>query len=178
MKPIFGALRRSAATENAVRELSKRVGRHKENLTEHQDRLVKHRERLDTQRADIASLRVELKRQAQVITDQRKTITRLRDDLQSLIGADNLRSVDWGRALHQLGALETRVGRLEETVEKEEFAADDSSVAEAKSLVDTVRREHDQVRVRFQVISSYEERMRRLEAAVVNMYDGDMRSTL
>ena len=39
-----------------------------------------------------------------------------------------------------------------------------------------MRREHDQARVRFQVISAYEERLRRLEAAVVEMYDGDIRN--
>lgn len=171
MRPIFGALRRSAGTEKNVREQSGALERHR-------GRLDSQRERLDRQREAIKSLRGDLSRQTGLIDEQKKALAKLRGEFQPLERADRMREVDWGRAIQQLGALEVRVGRLEERLNDEKFVTDDESVTEARSLVDAVRREHDQARVRFQVISSYEERLRRLEAAVVTMYDGDLRDTL
>jgi TolA-binding protein len=179
MKPIFGALRRSAHTEARVLELAREQS---ERFRKHDVRLGKQRQRLDTLRAEIRGLRGELRRQAQLITEQKKAIAQLkqdiRRDLQPLKRNDSLREVDFGRAMHQVGALEARVGRLEAESDTDRLAADDESLAEARSLVDTVRREHDHARVRLQVMSSYEERVRRLEAAMLEIYDGDLRQTL
>ena len=40
---------------------------------------------------------------------------------------------------------------------------DEAEHEESRSLVEEIRREHEQVRVRFQVISGYEERLARVE---------------
>ena len=42
--------------------------------------------------------------------------------------------------------------------------AEGEDEAEARRLIDEIRREHEQIRVRMQVISAYEERLRRVEA--------------
>ena len=70
-----------------------------------------------------------------------------------------------------MGALEQRMGRIEELLGTGTFVADDAEQAEARSLVEEVRREHEQVRVRMQIISHYEERLRRLEATVAGLSD-------
>ena len=71
--------------------------------------------------------------------------------------------------------IEERMGRLEERLRGEDLAGDADDRAEARSLVAEIRREHEQVRIRMQVIGQYEERLRRLEDAVVKMYQGDVR---
>lgn len=104
-----------------------------------------------------------------------KSVRELQESLAPLVRAHNLRELDQGRAMQQLAALEERVGRIEERLEGDRYDTDDASLTEARNLVDTVRREHDQVRVRMQIVSSYEERLRRLEATMVELYDGDPR---
>ena len=43
------------------------------------------------------------------------------------------------------------------------------------ALVDDVRTEHARIRARMQVISAYEERLRRVEESVAELYEGDPR---
>lgn len=107
--------------------------------------------------------------------DQAGRLKALRAAITPVTRADNLRELDHQRAMQQLAVLEQRVGRLEERLEGDRYAADDEALRQARSLVDTVRREHDQVRVRMQVVSAYEERLRRLEATVTDLYEGDQR---
>lgn len=144
-------------------------------MTEVRARLDKQRARLDRAAKVDAQLRGQLLKLQDRLSRQQELIKELRRELGPVQHDQRQREVDYVRAMQQLGALETRVGRLEERLEPDRFTADDESLREARSLVDTVRREHDQVRVRFQIISAYEERMRRLEAAVIDMYDGDVR---
>lgn len=144
-------------------------------MTEVRARLDKQRARLDRAAKVDAQLRGQLLKLQDRLSRQQESIKELRRELGPVQHDQRQREVDYVRAMQQLGALETRVGRLEERLEPDRFTADDESLREARSLVDTVRREHDQVRVRFQIISAYEERMRRLEAAVIDMYDGDVR---
>jgi hypothetical protein len=67
------------------------------------------------------------------------------------------------------------MGALEERLQTGTFVADDASMAQARSLVDEVRREHEQVRVRMQLVSHYEERLRRVEQALAGLHGGDPR---
>ncbi len=76
-------------------------------------------------------------------------------------------------ALNQLGRLEARVAAIEERLEdlRERLGGDldpgtDEDRAEARHLLDEVRREHRQVRARMTAISWYEDRLRQLETAV------------
>jgi hypothetical protein len=89
--------------------------------------------------------------------------------------SSNRRDVEHGRVTAQMGAFEERMGRLEELVGTGTFVADDAAMAEARSLVEAIRREHAQVRVRMQIVSHYEERLRRVEEALAELYDGDAR---
>jgi hypothetical protein len=97
------------------------------------------------------------------------------EQLKPLAAAENTRVVEHGRLRVQVGVFEERMGRLEQRLESGSFVADDASMAEARSLVDEVRKEHEQARVRMQVVSHYEERLRRLEEGLSALYKGDVR---
>jgi hypothetical protein len=85
------------------------------------------------------------------------------------------RLVQHGRMSVQLGMVEQRLGRLEEQLSTGVLTGDDAAQAEARTIVDVVRREHEQVRVRLQLVSHYEERLRRVEAAIESIAEGDVR---
>ena len=89
--------------------------------------------------------------------------------------ASSHRELEHGRAAIQVGQVEERLGRIEERLRGESYVGDASDHAEARSLVAEIRREHERVRIRMQVIGQYEERLRRLEDAVLKMYKGDVR---
>jgi chromosome segregation ATPase len=80
----------------------------------------------------------------------------------------------------QFGTIEVRLADLEQRLHdaRPQFAGappDDEALAEAAGLVDAVRTEHARIRARMQVISAYEERLRRVEESVAELYDGDPR---
>ena len=52
---------------------------------------------------------------------------------------------------------------------------DDAQLATGRGLLDEVRTEHARVRARMQVVSAYEERLRRVEESVAELFDGDRR---
>ena len=52
---------------------------------------------------------------------------------------------------------------------------DDEQLAAGRSLLDEVRTEHARIRARMQVVSAYEERLRRVEESVTELFDGDRR---
>ena len=66
----------------------------------------------------------------------------------------------------QVGAIEERLQDLTEKVESGGFDATDGEKAEARSLIEEVREEHQRIRVRFGALTRYEERLRRLESAL------------
>jgi uncharacterized protein (DUF111 family) len=66
----------------------------------------------------------------------------------------------------QMSSFETRLQQLLDATAGGGLEATDAERAEARRLLDEVQREHSQIRVRFGVISRYEERVRRLEAAL------------
>lgn len=158
-------------------------------LDNQRSRLESQRSRLESQRERLTKMDVRLRRelgrqdkrlikQQQAIGDVRATVDRVDQRGQEVDQRDKIRELDFRRAMQQLASVEVRLGTLEEKFASETHSADDASTAEARTLIEDIRREHDQVRARFQVISSYEERMRRLEAAVSQLYDGDMRNSL
>ena len=114
-------------------------------------------------------------RTAKQVAELKATVTALARRLKPVELASSHREVEHGLLTIQVGVLEQRVARLEDALRTERFAGDDAEHAEAASLVEAVRREHEQIRVRMQVIAQYEERLRRMEAAVVALYDGDVR---
>ena len=54
-------------------------------------------------------------------------------------------------------------------------APDDDQLAAGRTLLDEVRTEHARIRARMQVVSAYEERLRRVEESVTELFDGDRR---
>jgi chromosome segregation ATPase len=66
----------------------------------------------------------------------------------------------------QVGAMEERLQGLTEKLDLAAFDPTEEEKAEARTLLDEVREEHRRIRVRFGVVTSYEERIRRLESAL------------
>jgi chromosome segregation ATPase len=93
------------------------------------------------------------------------------EQLRPLTIASNHRDAEHELLTAQMGALQERMGEIEERLGTGTFVADDDERAEARSLVDEIRHEHQQIRVRMQIISHYEERLRRLEGTVSGLSD-------
>ena len=66
------------------------------------------------------------------------------------------------RVAPQLAALEAKVEDLRHRLDTPR-AADDDDLAAARTLVDAIQREHEQIRVRLSAVTTYEERLRRIE---------------
>jgi len=99
----------------------------------------------------------------------------LRDRLTPIEKRDAVREVEHVRLHSQVGAIEERLGRIEELLSYPRMAVSEGADGEAVEVLAAIRREHEQIRVRMQIISSYEERLRRVEASVIAMYQGDHR---
>ena len=103
------------------------------------------------------------------------TTKRLEGSFKPFERASALREVEHGRFSAQFGAVEQRLGRLEQAAADGRITGTEDSIRAATDVLDAVRREHEQVRVRLQIISAYEERLRRVESAVVSLVDDDPR---
>ena len=81
----------------------------------------------------------------------------------------------------QFGTLEVRLGRPRAAPRRRPggvTAAPRSTtrpLAEGRGLLDEVRTEHARIRARMQVVSAYEERLRRVEESVAELFEGDRR---
>jgi len=131
--------------------------------------------RLTKQRAQLERQATQLDQQATQIAGLKATLAALGKRMKPVELASTHRQLEHGGLAIQVGICEERLGKIEERLRDEQFAGEEPEFAEARSLVETVRREHEQVRVRMQVIGQYEERLRRIEEAVVKLYDGDVR---
>lgn len=124
-----------------------------------------------------------------VVRKQRRALSRLRSAVAEILTrldnlerqrrsyeqASELRMIEHQRLGFQFGSIEQRLGRIEQQLTDGVLVATDDDTAEARSILDEVRREHEQVRVRMQIISSYEERLRRVEAALDRLDSQDPR---
>jgi hypothetical protein len=148
-------------------------------------RVVAQGQRLDTQKTRIAAQSREQARISKQLQEQTKQVERLAkavSEMQELKArlvpfdkASKLRELEHGRFSYQIGGIEQRLGALEQRLSDGTFVADDAATAEARSIIDEVRREHEQIRIRMQIVSAYEERLRRVETSVAELYDGDLR---
>jgi cell division septum initiation protein DivIVA len=111
----------------------------------------------------VEQLRAQLRR-------QRKAVRKLRTvDAARVRKLRDLRS-EFRRMSHQLAALEARVADAAEATSPAPTAVEPSNdpvAREARGVLEAVRREHERIRVRFRTITSYEERLRRLEEATL-----------
>ena len=133
-------------------------------------------------RTDLVEQQRTLRRLAGAVERQGKKVDRIAARLgdferlfEPIEKASGLRALEHGRFSYQIGAMEKRVGGLEQRMSDGRFVAESEEEAEARRLIDEIRREHEQIRVRMQVISAYEERLRRVEATVAELDDGDLR---
>ena len=67
------------------------------------------------------------------------------------------------RIAPQLAALEARVEDLRERLEAAPRVDEPAELVESRSLIEEIRREHAQIRVRLSAATTYEERLRRIE---------------
>jgi DNA repair exonuclease SbcCD ATPase subunit len=116
-----------------------------------------------------------LKKQAKEISSLKASLTAFGEQLAELKHQDDIRHLDYGRLTPQVGAVEQRVGRLEQWLADGVRIADHEMTAEARDALEELRREHEKIRVRMQTVSWYEERLRRVEASVAAVYEGDRR---
>ena len=121
------------------------------------------------------SVRAQLDRQSKQLDKLDAAVTALRSEWKPVNAEARYGVVEHGWLRNQVGVLEERLGRIEERLGSGTFVADDAQMAEARDLVQAVRQEHEQVRVRMQIVSHYEERLRRVEEALATLYDGDVR---
>ena len=155
------------------------------------------RRRLLDVRASVVGTRVlrdKLAKQVAAVTDLRGRVDALRgraDRHEQRIAALEALTKDYGRSMNldtvererrdlQLGAVETRLADLEQRLAdrgagRAGTAPDAAELAEGRALLAEVRDEHARLRARMQVVSAYEERLRRVEESVADLYDGDRR---
>lgn len=117
-----------------------------------EQRLAKSEARIKRQGARLTSLDERLRRQRALLDEVRPAAHRSRA-LYEILGA-------------QVGSIEERLQALTEKVELGRYDATDDETAQARSLIEEIRDEHRRIRVRFGVVARYEERVRRLEAAL------------
>ena len=137
-----------------VRDLEAHLARHGERLTRVTERARQQGERLDR---------------------QRDLTTRLEQRLAEVERAAKVRATEHDKLGFQFGAIEERLGGLEQRLADPALVSHPESEEEARHLVDEIRREHEQIRARMQVVAAYEERLRRVEESVATLYTGDPR---
>ena len=171
----LGKLRK---TRMMVRDVRSRVDNQRKQVETQARQLADQRRRLAAQAREQAQIAKQLKAQTERVAKLVKAVADLQElkaRLTPFEKASQLREIEHGRFSFQLGGIEERLGALEQALSDGRLVADDATSAEARSIVDEVRREHEQIRVRMQIVSAYEERLRRVEASVVELYDGDLR---
>ena len=119
-------------------ELAKRLAKAEARLERHDGRLKRQAERLDRHKERLDSVNPAAWRAATLL---------------DVLAA-------------QIGAIEERLQSLADRVEFRGDDPTDAEKAQARTLLEEVREEHRRIRVRFGVVTRYEERIRRLESAL------------
>ncbi len=131
------------------------------------------RSRLERQGRELAALREELAEHLARLDRQHDRLTRLERQTTHLVRADEVRRIELERREIQIGVLETRLADLEERLGHE--IADPGSDGDDGGSLAAARREHALIRVRMQAVGAYEERLRRVEESVAELFEGDPR---
>ena len=149
MSRISDLLRRTALEERTTAVESR--------LNTIADRLGNQRALLEKQRARLDRQQEKLQRQLAQMREESERLTDLAARVKTLTSVHTVLE-------HQMGSMEARLERLLSA--GEEITSTEPERAEARRLLDEVRDEHSRVRARFGVMTRYEERIRRLEAAL------------
>jgi DNA repair exonuclease SbcCD ATPase subunit len=117
-----------------------------------------------------------LREQGKKLDEMTRSVSRLQERVGPLEHAAGNHDADLSRSTGQIEAIEQRLATLEDhPLVDGPLTTDDESTAEARTLLSEVRHEHAQIRARMQLITWYEERLRRVEATLTDLYDGDAR---
>jgi chromosome segregation ATPase len=174
--PVRRTLGQAVRNSGPLREIRTQLDKRQQSV---EDRMTVIEKRVGGQldrfakRAD--NFRALADKQAKQISQLTTRLAGLQERVRPIEHANGLRELDHGRLTTQVGAMEERLGRVEQLLSDRPLVADDAATAESRALVEEIRREHEQVRVRMQIITSYEERLRRVEASVTTIFDGDPR---
>ena len=125
-------------------------------------RIRRLKDRVDRQAAQAAETK-------SAVATMRSTVTELNRRLRVVELASEHREREHGLVTIQVGRCQELLGELEERLRHERFVAEPAEEAEARQLVDEIRREHERIRVRMQAVAQYEDRLRRIEAAVADL---------
>jgi exonuclease VII small subunit len=128
----------------------------------------------------LSTLRTRLDDQKQRVTRQDQRLKALEARVKELGRATALDLREGERRDAHVGSLEVRLADLEQGLADlrsgvAATAPDDDQLAAGRTLLDDVRTEHARIRARMQVVSAYEERLRRVEESVTELFDGDRR---
>ena len=136
-------------------------------LTTNRTRIAELETRISQQRRLLSDVRQALRDQRGRLGRFRSKLDTLSERLENLTGTVKQLRVGYARVDSQMNAVELRLASLESTDEEPRDAADGQPEAvTASRVLDEIRQEHSRVRTRFQVMTNYEERIRRLEAAL------------
>ena len=138
------------------------------------------RTKVASQAATLKALRAKVDESQQRLARQEQQLKDLEARVTYLDRARALEASERERRDAQFGTIEVRLAELEQRLQDAHpltgtTPPDDDQLAEASRLVEEVRTEHARVRARMQVISSYEERLRRVEESLTELYEGDPR---
>jgi chromosome segregation ATPase len=138
MSRFRDGLRRRLRRQSGYDELARRLAKAEASLQRQDGRIARHGERLDRHKERLDAVKPTVWRAATLL------------DVLAV----------------QIGAIEERLESLSDKVAFRGDDPTDAEKAEARSLLDEVREEHRRIRVRFGVVTRYEERVRRLESAL------------
>ncbi len=138
MSRLRDGMRRLVRRSSGYDELAERLAKAEARLERQDGRLKRHAERLDRHKERLDSVKPAAWQAATLL---------------EVLAA-------------QIGAIEERLQSLTDQVEFRGDDPTDAEQAQARTLLDEVREEHRRIRVRFGVVTRYEERIRRLESAL------------
>jgi chromosome segregation ATPase len=138
MSRFRDGLRRLVRRASGYGELANRLVKAEARLQRHDRQLGRHVERLDRHKERLDAIKPTVWRAATLL-----------DVLAT-----------------QIAAIEERLQTLSDKLDLRGDEPTDDEKAQARSLLDEVREEHRRIRVRFGVVTRYEERIRRLESAL------------
>jgi DNA repair exonuclease SbcCD ATPase subunit len=104
-----------------------------------------------------------LDRHTTAIKELRGRVGKHESHLAKVEATAKVLTMDFARIQLQLAALESKVERVAAERDPAPVTGDSHDVARARDVVALVQQEHEQIRARFQIITRYEERLRRVE---------------
>jgi hypothetical protein len=143
---------------SAYRRARRRFGQWRRKVVDPDD--LKGRQRRLKERVD---------QQARQVAELKSTVATLGKRVRVVELASEHREREHGNLTIQVGRCQELLGEFEERLRSERFLAEPAEEAEARRLVDEIRREHERIRVRMQAVAQYEDRLRRIEAAVADL---------